>query len=264
MLRACVLDFKGSWIDHLTLVEFAYNNSYQASIEMAPYEALYGRRCRSPICWDEVGERKILGPEIVLKTCEKIELIRERLRVAQSRQKSYADTRRRDLEFEIGDMVFVRVAPMKGVMRFGKKGKLSPRYVGPFEILERVGPVAYKLALPPALSGIHNVFHISMLRRYVSDPSHILSYEPLQVQEDLSYEEMPMEILDRKDQVLRNKTIRLVKILWRNHSMGEASWEREDEMQSKYPHLLQNGGTYNFEDEILLRGEGYNAPKLLT
>uniref|UniRef100_A0A2N9HS09 Reverse transcriptase domain-containing protein n=1 Tax=Fagus sylvatica TaxID=28930 RepID=A0A2N9HS09_FAGSY len=134
-------------------------------LEMAPYEALYGRRCRSPICWDEVGERKILGPEIVLKTCEKIELIRERLRVAQSRQKSYADTRRRDLEFEIGDMVFVRVAPMKGVMRFGKKGKLSPRYVGPFEILERVGPVAYKLALPPALSGIHNVFHISMLRR---------------------------------------------------------------------------------------------------
>ena len=107
MLRACVLDFKGSWIDHLTLVEFAYNNSYQASIGMAPYEALYGRRRRSPIYWDEVGERKILGPEIVLKTCEKIEFIRERLRVAQSRQKSYVDTRRRDLEFEIGDMVFV-------------------------------------------------------------------------------------------------------------------------------------------------------------
>ena len=263
-VRACVLDFKGSWIDHLTLVEFAYNNSYQASIGMAPYEDLYGRRCRSPICWDEVGERKILGPEIVLRTCEKIVLIRERLRVAQSRQKSYADTRRRDLEFEIGDMVFVRVAPMKGVMRFGKKGKLRPRYVGPFEILERVGPVAYKLALPPALSGIHNVFHISMLRRYVSDLSHILSYEPLQVQEDLSYEEMPMEILDRKDQVLRNKTICLVKVLWRNHSIGEASWERGDEMLSKYPHLFQNGGTYNFEDEILLRGEGYNAPKFLT
>jgi hypothetical protein len=264
MLKACVLDFKGSWIHHLTLVEFAYNNSYQASIKMAPYEALYGRRCRSPICWDEVGERKILGPEIVLKTCEKIELIRERLRVAQSRQKSYADTRRRDLEFEIGDMLFIRVAPMKGVMRFGKKGKLKPRYVGPFEILERVGPVAYKLALPPALSGIHNVFHISMLRRYVSDPSHILSYEPLQVQEDLSYEEMPMEILDRKDQVLRNKTIRLVKVLWRNHSTREASWEHEDEMQSKYPHLFENGGTYNFEDEILLRGEGYNAPKFFN
>ena len=149
---------------------------------------------------------------------------------------------------------------MKGVMRFGKKGKLSPRYVGPFEILERVGLVAYKLALPPALSGIHTVFHISMLRRYVSDPTHILSYEPLQVQDDLSYEEMPMKILDCKDQVLCNKTIRLVKVLWRNHSTGEPSWERVDEMQSKYPHLFQNGGTYNFEDEILLRGEGYNAP----
>ena len=151
-------------------------------------------------------------------------------------------------------MVFIRVAPTKGVMRFGKKGKLSPRYVGPFEILERIGHVAYKLTLPPALSRIHCVFHISMLRRYVSDPSHILSYEPLQVQENLSYEEMPMEILDCKDQVLRNKTIHLVKVLWRNHSTREAMWEREDEMQSKYPHLYQNGGTYNFEDEILLRG----------
>ena len=122
--------------------------------------------------------------------------------------------------------------------------------MGPFEILEKVGPVAYRLTLSPALSGIHSVFHIFMLRRYVSNPLHILSYETLQVQEDLSYEEMPMEILDRKDQVLRNKTIRLVKVLWRNHSTKEASWEREDEMKTKYPHLFQNGGMYNFEDKI--------------
>ena len=120
MLRACVLDFKGSWNDYLTLVEFAYNNSYHSSIKMAPYEALYGRKCRSPVCWDEVGERRILGPEIVQRTSEKIDVIRERLRVAQSRQKSYADPRRREVEFETGDMVFIRVAPMKGVMRFGK------------------------------------------------------------------------------------------------------------------------------------------------
>ena len=240
MLRACALDLKGNWASHLPLVEFAYNNSYHSSIEAAPYEALYGRKCRSPICWDEVGERRILGPEIVQRTSEKIDVIRERSRAAQSRQKSYADPRRREVEFEIGDMVFIRVAPMKGVMRFGKKGKLSPRYVGPFEILERVGSVAYRLALPPALSRLHNIFHVSMLRRYVPDPSHILNYEPLQVKENLSYEEVPIQILDHKEQVLRNKTINLVKVLWRNHSIEEASWERKDVMQSKYPQLFQN------------------------
>uniref|UniRef100_A0A2N9I8T4 Reverse transcriptase n=1 Tax=Fagus sylvatica TaxID=28930 RepID=A0A2N9I8T4_FAGSY len=215
MLRACVLDLKGSWANHLCLVEFAYNNSFQSSIGMAPYEALYGRKCRSPICWDEVGVRKILGPEIIQRTCEKVDLIRERLRTAQSRQKSYADKRRKDLEFEVGDMVFLRVAPMKGVMRFGKKGKLSPRFVGPFEILEKIGPVAYRLALPPALSGIHNVFHVSMLRKYIPEPSHVLSYDQLQIKDDLSYEEVPIEILDRKEHMLRTKSIPLVKVLWK-------------------------------------------------
>ena len=135
-----------------------------------------------------------MGLEIVQRTSEKIDVIRERLHAAQSRQKSYADPRRRQVEFEIEDMVFIRVAPMKGVMRFGKKGNLSPRYVGPFEILERVGSVAYRVALPPTLSRLHNVFHVSMLRRYVTDPSHILSYEPLQVKETLSYEEVPVQI----------------------------------------------------------------------
>jgi hypothetical protein len=167
MLRACVLDFKGSWTYHLPLVEFAYNNSYQASIRMGSYEALYGRKCRTPLCWDEVGERKILGPEIVQKTCEKIAMIRERLQAAQSRQKNYADNRRRDLEFSVGDHVFLRVAPMNGIMRFGKKGKLSPRYIGPFDMVEKISLVAYKIALPPALSSIHDVFHVSMLRKYV-------------------------------------------------------------------------------------------------
>jgi hypothetical protein len=255
MLRACVLDLKGSWANHLCLVEFAYNNSFQSSIGMAPYEALYGRKCRSPICWDEVGVRKILGPEIIQRTCEKVDLIRERLRTAQSRQKSYADKRRKDLEFEVGDMVFLRVAPMKGVMRFGKKGKLSPRFVGPFEILEKIGPVAYRLALPPALSGIHNVFHVSMLRKYIPEPSHVLSYDQLQIKDDLSYEEVPIEILDRKEHMLRTKSIPLVKVLWRNHALKEASWEREDIMQSRYPDLFHNQGMYNFEDEIFVRGE---------
>ena len=147
------------------------------------------------------------------------------------------------MELEIGDKVFLRVAPIKGVMRFGKKGKLSPRFVGPFEVLERVGEVAYRIALPLALLGIHNVFHESMLRKYIPNPSHVLSYEPLQIRDDLSYEEVPVEILDRKEQVLRNRTIPWVKVLWKNHLVKEASWEHEEDMLSRYPSLFQDQGT---------------------
>ncbi|KAL5563189.1 hypothetical protein UlMin_032936 [Ulmus minor] len=158
--------------------------------------------------------------------------------------KSYADRRRRPLEFKEGDYIFLKVAPMKGVMRFGKKGKLSPRYIGPFEILERIGKVAYKLALPSELASVHNVFHVSMLRKYVSDPSHVLKSEPIEVREDLTYQEQPVQILDRKDKALRNKVIPLVKVLWRNHKVEEATWEREDEMRAKYPHLVIKRWTF--------------------
>ena len=148
-LRACVLDHKGSWEEQLPLVEFAYNNSYQASIQMAPYEALYGRPCRSPLCWVELGESSITGPDLIRDTSEKVSLIRQRLLTAQSRQKSYADVRRRPLEFEVGDHVFLKVMPKRGVVRFGKHGKLSSRFIGPFKILERVGTVAYRVRYRP-------------------------------------------------------------------------------------------------------------------
>ena len=164
MLRACVLDLKGSWEEHLPLVEFAYKNSYHASIQMAPYEALYRRPCRSPICWTEVGESSIIDPDLIRDTSEKVGLIQKHLLTAQSLQKSYADRRCRPLEFEVGDHIFLKVMPKRGVIRFGKRGKLAPRYIGPFEILERVGTVSYQLALPPSLSGVHEVFHVSMLR----------------------------------------------------------------------------------------------------
>ena len=134
MLRACVLNHKGSWEEHFPLVEFAFKNSYQASIQMAPYEALYGRPCRSPICWTEMGESSITGPDLIRDTSEKVRLIRQRL---QSWQKSHADVRRRPLEFEVGDHVFLKVMPKRGVVRFDKRGKLSLRFIGPFEILER-------------------------------------------------------------------------------------------------------------------------------
>ncbi|KAA0050197.1 pol protein [Cucumis melo var. makuwa] len=240
MLRACVLEFSGSWDSNLHLMEFAYNNSYQATIGMAPFEALYGKCCRSPVCWGEVGEQRMLGPELVQTTNAAIQKIRARMLTAQNRQKSYANVRRKDLEFEVGDMVFLKVAPMKGVLRFEKKGKLSPRFVGPFEILERIGPVAYRLALPPSLSAVHAVFHVSMLRRYVADSTHVVDFEPLQISENLSYEEQPVEILAREVKKLRSREISLVKVLWRNHGVEEATWEREEDMRTQYPELFED------------------------
>ncbi|KAA0041783.1 pol protein [Cucumis melo var. makuwa] len=162
---------RGCWDSHLHLMEFAYNNSYQATIDMAPFEVVYGRCCRSPVCW---GERK-------------------------------------DLEFDVGDIVFLKVELMKGVVRFEKKGKLSPCFVGPFEVLERIGPVAYRLALSPTFFAIHNMFHVSMLRKYVVDPKHVIDFEPLQINENMSYEKQLVEILARQVKTIRNGEITLVK-----------------------------------------------------
>ncbi|KAK6142861.1 hypothetical protein DH2020_023209 [Rehmannia glutinosa] len=207
---------------------------------MALYEALYGRRCGSPLYWDEVGEKRIIGPDIVEKTVEKIGLIKNRIRIAQDRQKSYVDKRRKDLVFQIGDKVFLKVAPTKGVVHFGKKGKLKPRYIGPYEILERIREVAYKLALLPELSGVHDMFHESMLRRYMFDPSHVINQEAIQVKEDLIYKEFLVAILDRKIHSLRNRDVVLVKVQWSRHGKEEAIWDREDVMKDKYPNLFDN------------------------
>ena len=202
ILRAYILDHKGNWEEHLPLVEFAYSNSYQASIQMAPYEALYGRPCRSPLCWTEVGESSITGLDLIRDTSEKVSLIRQRLLMAQSWQKSYADVRRRPLEFEIWDHVFLKVMPKRGVVMFGKRRKLSLRFIGPFEILERIGTVAYRLALPPSMSGVHEVFHVSMLRKYTPDPAYVVDWGQIEVDTDRTFEEGPVCILDNRDQVL--------------------------------------------------------------
>ena len=196
MLRGCVIDFRGSWEDYLPLAEFAYNNSYQASIRMAPYEALYGRRCRTPSYWTELGERQVLGPELVADTEAKVRIIRDRLKEASDRKKSYTDLKRKEIEYSVGDMVFLKVSPWKKILRFGKKGKLSPRFIGPYRVLKRVGPVAYQLELPLELDRIHDVFHVSMLRRYRSDPTHVVPVAEIEVQTDLTFEEEPVQILD--------------------------------------------------------------------
>ena len=223
MLRSCVIDYEGSWDRHIPLVEFVYNNSFQSSIGMVPYKALYGRKCRTPVCWTELSENKVIGPDLIQETEEKVKMIRERLKVATDRQKSYADLKRKDIQFEIGDKVFLKVLLWKNVMRFGKKGKLSPRFIGPYEVIEKVGPLAYRLALPSDLKKIHNVFHVSMLRRYRSDPSHVVSLEKIELRPDLTYDEEPVEILAREVKELRNKKIPLVKVLWRNHKTEEAT-----------------------------------------
>ena len=164
-----------------------------------------------------------------------MKIIREQLKVATDRQKSYVDMKRKDIQYEIGEKVFLKISPCKKVMRFGKKGKLSPRFIGPFEVIEKVGPVAYRLALPPELEKIHNEFHVLMLRRYRSYPSHVISSKTIELGQDLTYEEEPVEILARKVKELWNKRILLVKVLWRNHKTEEATWESEETMRQQYP-----------------------------
>ncbi|XP_076940015.1 uncharacterized protein LOC143609027 [Bidens hawaiensis] len=238
MLRSCVLDFGGNWDSHLPLIEFSYNNSYHSSIGMAPFEALYGRKCRSPICWSEVGEAQITGPELVQETTDKIAKIRDHLLTARSRQKSYADRRRKPLEFQVGDLVLLKVSPWKGVVRFGKKGKLAPRYVGPFKILARVGKVAYRLDLPPALSNVHPTFHVSNLKKCLADENLHIPLDEVQVDETMHFVEKPVEIMDREVKQTKRSRIPIVKVRWESKRGAEFTWEREDQMKIKYPHLF--------------------------
>ncbi|GKD37382.1 putative nucleotidyltransferase, ribonuclease H, partial [Tanacetum coccineum] len=231
MLRSCALEWTGNWDEYLCLVEFAYNISWHASIKGAPFELLYRRKCRAPICWNEVGERVIEGPDLVEVTNEKVAIAKEKLKEA------------------------------RGVRRFGMKGKLSPRFIGPFEILDRVGEVSYHLALPSQLSHVHNVFHVSILRGYNYHPYHVVQYPFDKIREDLSFAEEPEAILDRQERIMRKKTIPLVKVLWKNHPEREATWENEEIMRTGYPHFFSRFGTsplsfdINFAAKILFRGE---------
>ncbi|KAJ9542719.1 hypothetical protein OSB04_029225 [Centaurea solstitialis] len=240
MLRACVLDFGGSWDTYLPLAEFSYNNSYHSSIGMPPYEMLYRRRCRTPICWGEVGQRVLGSTEVVQQTTEHIQRIRERLRTAQNRQKSYADKRRSDLEFQVGDRVLLKVSPWKGVIRFRKRGKLGPRYIGPFTVLARVGKVAYRLELPEVLGQIHDTFHVSQLRKCLADESAHVPMDDIQVDGGLNYIERPVAVLERKVKQLRNKEIGLVKVQWQHRKGSEWTWEPEANMRERYPELFSD------------------------
>jgi len=237
MLRACVLSYSKKWDECLPLAEFSYNNSYQESIQMAPFEALYGRSCRTH--WSEAGERNFFGPDIVNEAEDQVQLIQKNLKAAQSRQKSYADKKRQAISFQVGDHVYLRVSPMRGVQRFGVKGKLAPRYVGPFPIVEQCGPVAYRLELPAHLSAIHNIFHVSQLRKCLRVHAKIVDIDELQLELDLVYPKHPVKIVDFKTRVTRNQTSKFYKVQWSNHSEREATWETEEFVRTKCPELLQ-------------------------
>ncbi|GKC01027.1 putative reverse transcriptase domain-containing protein [Tanacetum coccineum] len=217
MLRACVIDFGKGWVNHLPLVEFSYNNSYHASIKAAPFEALYGRKCRSPVCWAE---------------------IKQRIQAARDRQKSYVDLKRKPMEFQVGDKVMLKVSPWKGVVRFGKWGKLNPRYVGPFKVIERVGEVAYKLELPEALSRVHNTFHVSNLKKCHADEPLAVPLDGLHLDDKLYFVEEPLEIVGREVKRLKRSRIPLVKVRWNSKRGPEFTWEREDQFKKKHPHLF--------------------------
>nr|GEW57227.1 putative reverse transcriptase domain-containing protein [Tanacetum cinerariifolium] len=201
MLRACMIDFGSGWDKHLPLAEFSYNNSYHASIKATPFEALYGRKCRSPVCWSGVRDAQLMGPKMICETTEIIVQIKNRLLAARSRQKSCVDVRRKPLEFE-------------------------------------VGPVAYKLELPRELQGIHNTFHLSNLKKFLSDEDLIIPFDEVRINEKVHFIEEPVEIMEREEKQLKQSQIPIVKVRWNSRRGPEYTWEREDQMWKKYPHLF--------------------------
>ncbi|GJR65824.1 putative reverse transcriptase domain-containing protein [Tanacetum coccineum] len=198
IMRACVIDFGGG---------------YQLSIRCAPFEALYGRKCRSPVLWAEIRESSLIGPALVLETTDKVVLIKEKLKVARGHQKSYVDFR----------------------LCFGKKGKLAPRYVRPFEILERIGLVAYRLRLPEELNSVHDTFHVSNLKKCLGNANLHVPLNEIKIDKTLHFVEEPVEIMDRESKSLKRSRIPLVKVRWNSKRGPEFTWEREDYMKSKYP-----------------------------
>ncbi|WVZ93924.1 hypothetical protein U9M48_039874 [Paspalum notatum var. saurae] len=209
-------------------------------LKKLPLEALYGKRCKTPLFWNQTGENHLFGPDIIQDTEQQLRIVQENLRVAQSRQRSYADIRSRYLSFKVDDHVYLKVSPMRGIRRFNMKGKLGPRYIGPFKILEKKGEVAYRLELLPSLSGVHDVFHVSQLKKCLRVPEEQAPLEGLEVQEDLIYTEHPVKILDTSERITRNKRMKMCRVQWNHHTEVEVKWEREDELKPVYPALFAN------------------------
>jgi len=237
MLRMYVMDQPSKWEDYLHLVEFAYNNGHHASLKMSPFEALYGIKCNTPISWDNPADRVIVGPELIKNMEEQMVRINKNLKEAQDRQKSYADRGRIDRQFKVGEHAYLKVKPRKSSLNLGNCSKLAAIYCGPFEILARIGPVAYELYLPACIK-VHNVFHVSLFKNYVPYANNLIDWNLIQVEPEGYMPVQPVSILDRKVRWLRNREVRQVKVQWTHYSPEEATWEMEDAMREAYPHLF--------------------------
>ncbi|GJW33262.1 putative reverse transcriptase domain-containing protein [Tanacetum coccineum] len=196
------------------------------------------RKCHSPVCWAKVGEVQLTGLEIVQKKTEKVIQIKQRTQATRDQQKSYTDLKRKSMEFQVGDRVMLKVSPWKGVVHFGKQGKLNPRYVGPFKVLEKVGFVAHKLGFPQGLSKVHNTFHVSNLKRCYSDEPLAVPLEGLHIDDKLRFVEEPVEIIDQEVKWLKQSRILIVRVRWNSRRGLEFTWEREDQFQKKCPHVF--------------------------
>jgi hypothetical protein len=265
MLRESILHFDKSWDKCLSLAKFSYNNSYQVSLKMAPFDALYGRRCRTPLNWSEAGERTLFGPDLVKDAVVRVQVIRENLKMAQMRQKSYHDKGTAPRHFEVGDYVYLKMSPTKGVQRFGVKGKLALRYIGPYEVIEVCGLVAYHIQLLEWFSAVHNVFHVTQLKKGMPVPENeIITEANAWIEPDFSLVEHPLKVLDQKERKTQRQTVRMYKIQWSHHTEEEATWETEDYLNTKYPGFLQSRNrefsspSFRYpiksRDEILFKG----------
>jgi hypothetical protein len=223
-------------------------------LKAAPFEVLYGRKCRSPICWFEPRSNKDFETDFIKEKQDIIDIIRDRLKIAHSRQKSYADQKRRTWEPNVGDMVYLKVSPMKGIRRFRINGKLSPRYIGSFKILSQNRSVAFELELPAKLKQVHNVFHVSQLRKCLKAPEDSITHDDLDLQADLTYVEKPTKILEENWKRLQNRAIKFCKVKWKHHSEREATWKKEEELRQAYPELFRYTNS-KLRDEVFLREE---------
>ncbi|GKC82444.1 hypothetical protein Tco_1138161 [Tanacetum coccineum] len=199
---------------------------------------MYGRNCRSPVCWAEVGDAQLTGPAIIHETTKEIFQIKSKIQAARDRQKSYADNKRKPLEFQVGNRVMLKVSPWKGVVHFDKRGKLNTRYVGPFKVIKRVRIVTYKLKLPPQLSQVHKTFHMSNLKKCLSDESLVIPLKELHVNDKLHFVEEPVEVVDREVKQLKRRRIPIIKVRWNSKRGLEFTWEREDQLKQKHPQLF--------------------------
>eukprot|EP00253_Pinus_taeda_P019019 PITA_19019 len=251
MLRAYVMQQPTKWEDYLHLVEFAYNNGYHTSTQMSPFEVMYGRKCRTPTSWGGLEDKLSLGPKMLKEMEDMVKRVRVNLKAAQDRQKNFADRKRRFKEFQIGDHVYIRIQAKRSTLQWSGCAKLAPRYCGPFQILARAGPVAYQLALPSHIR-VHNVFHVSVLKKYVYDPRHVIRWQEIQVELEGEVLVEPLSILDQREVQLWKRVITQVKVQWRHFGPDEATWEDEELMRRTYPGLF---GSERHRDGVQSQGE---------